>query len=64
MFEWIGGGFEGDMLFPKGFNPTLANKGKGVAMYEPGQWPNGIIPYDLSAINCKHHDEMTVNLFS
>jgi hypothetical protein len=43
-----GGGFEGDMIFPKGFNPK--SSARGVAIYGNRQWPSHIIPYDLSAI--------------
>lgn len=43
-----GGGFEGDMIFPKGFNPK--NSARGVAIYGNRQWPGNTIPYDLSAI--------------
>ncbi|UJR20064.1 hypothetical protein I4U23_023197 [Adineta vaga] len=42
------GGFEGDMIFPDGFDPT--DPARGVAIYGEHQWPNGIIPYDMSAI--------------
>jgi len=47
--QLLGGGFQGDMLFPEGFDPT--NPGRGVAIYGDNyRWPNGIIPYDISAI--------------
>ena len=52
------------MIFPKGFDPTSPKKGKGVAQYGPRQWPNRIIPYDLSAINCTYHEKMSVNFFA
>ena len=57
----IGGGFEGDMIFPKGFNPLSSSEPKGVATYWPRQWPNGIIPYDISAITCKYHYQIGLN---
>ena len=43
-----GGGVEGDMLFPPGFDPK--SSARGVAISGNGQWPNGVIPYDMSAI--------------
>lgn len=46
--QLLGGGFEGDMIFPDGFDPTDASR--GVAIYGNMKWPNGIIPYDMSAI--------------
>jgi len=49
----IGGGFEGDMILPDGFDPTSESNGKGVAIYGPRQWPNNIIPYDISSITSK-----------
>lgn len=50
----IGGGFEGDMLFPKGFDPVTAAKDKGVAISGPHPWPDNTVPYDLSYITCKN----------
>lgn len=35
------------MILPDGLDPTDA---RGVAIYGPRQWPNNIIPYDLSGI--------------
>jgi len=46
--QTLGGGLEGDMLFPDGFDPT--DSARGVAIYGNMKWPNGIIPYDISAI--------------
>jgi len=43
-----GGGVEGDMLFPPGFDPK--SSARGVAISGNRQWPNGEIPYDMSAI--------------
>lgn len=60
-FQWIGGGFEGDMIFPDGFNPLSPHKAKGVARFGPRRWPNGIIPYDISAISCKYHYEIDLS---
>lgn len=45
-----GGGFEGDMILPEGFDPTKESDGRGVAIYGPRQWPNNVVPYDLSLI--------------
>jgi len=42
------GGQEGDMLFPEGVDPKDA--ARGVAIFGNMKWPNGIIPYDISAI--------------
>jgi len=54
----FGGGYEGDMLFPDGFDPTDATR--GVAIYGNKQWPNGVIPYDISAIsNAKDQKTIT-----
>ena len=49
------------MLFEDGFNPLSPNKAKGVARFGPRRWPNGIIPYDISAITCKYHYEIDVH---
>lgn len=48
-----GGGFEGDMVFPKGFNPK--NSARGVAIFGNKQWPDSVIPYDLSAITGEYY---------
>jgi hypothetical protein len=53
MIILLGGGFEGDMIFPYGFNPSRKSAGKGVALFGPHRWPNNVIPYDISAISCK-----------
>jgi hypothetical protein len=45
----LGGGFEGDMIFPDGFDPT--DSSRGVAIFGNRKWPNGVIPYDISAIS-------------
>ena len=47
--QLIAGGFEGDMMFPDGADPA-----RGVAIIGKRQWPNGVIPYDISAITSKH----------
>lgn len=49
----IGGGFEGDMVFPDGFDPHTSPQQKGVAIAGPRAWPSGVVPYDLSYISCK-----------
>jgi len=46
--QLLGGGFEGDMFLPKGFDPT--GRTRGTAKFGNIQWPNGVIPYDMSAI--------------
>jgi hypothetical protein len=46
--QMLGGGFEGDMFLPKGFDPT--GRTRGTAKFGNVKWPNGIIPYDISAI--------------
>lgn len=46
--QLVGGGVEGDMIFPPGVNPKSSTR--GVAIYGNRQWPNGVIPYDISAI--------------
>lgn len=43
-----GGGIEGDMIFPPGFDPKTSTR--GVAIYGNKQWPGNVIPYDMSAI--------------
>jgi len=43
------GKFEGDMIFPDGFDPTTEDA-RGVAIAGNRQWPSRIIPYDISAI--------------
>lgn len=47
--QLFGGGFEGDMIFPVGVDPTKESA-RGVAIYGNMKWPQGIIPYDMSAI--------------
>ena len=47
-----GGGMEGDMIFPANFNPKSSVR--GVAIYGNKQWPNGVIPYDISAISSNY----------
>ncbi|CAF0981074.1 unnamed protein product [Rotaria magnacalcarata] len=49
-YELLGGGIEGDMILPDGFDPKREFDGKGVAIFGPRRWPNNIIPYDISAI--------------
>lgn len=39
---------EGDMIFPPGFNPKSSTR--GVGFFGDRKWPNGIVPYDISAI--------------
>jgi hypothetical protein len=51
--QLLGGGIEGDMLFPKGFNPKSTTR--GVAIFGNKRWPNGIIPYDISAITSAYY---------
>ena len=46
----LGGGFEGDMLLTPEVDIKDAADGRGVAIYGPRQWPNNIIPYDISQI--------------
>ncbi len=46
--QLLGGGFEGDMILPKGFNPKSLTR--GTARFGNITWPNGVIPYDISAI--------------
>ncbi len=46
--QLLGGGFEGDMILPKGFNPKSLTR--GTAAFGNITWPNGVIPYDISAI--------------
>ena len=43
-----GGGVEGDMLFAPGADPK--SSARGVGINGNSKWPNGEIPYDLSAI--------------
>ncbi|CAF0972711.1 unnamed protein product [Rotaria sordida] len=54
----LGGGFEGDMILPDGFDPTRTSNTKGVAIYGPRAWPNNIIPYDISLITNAAHRTM------
>jgi hypothetical protein len=51
---YLGGGFEGDMFFPDGFDPTIDSTGRGVAIFGPRQWPNNVVPYDISLITGMH----------
>ena len=50
---FIGGGFEGDMILPDGYDPTKDYDGRGDAAYGPRQWPNNIVPYDLTLITTR-----------
>lgn len=61
MSRRIGGGHEGDMIFPKGFNLTSLSDARGVAISGPRRWPNGIVPYDISAITCKYSCALDLN---
>ncbi|CAF3448765.1 unnamed protein product [Rotaria sp. Silwood2] len=54
----LGGGFEGDMILPDGFDPARPLNEKGVASYGPRRWPNNIIPYDISLITNAAHRTM------
>jgi len=40
---------EGDMIFPPGFNPKSSARGVAIAA-DARKWPNGVVPYDISAI--------------
>ncbi|CAF1261205.1 unnamed protein product [Rotaria sordida] len=57
-YEWLGGGFEGDMIFPDGFDPTIESTGRGVAIYGPRRWSKNVIPYDMSLITNAGHRNM------
>jgi astacin len=57
-YEWLGGGFEGDMIFPDGFDPTIESTGRGVAIYGPRRWSQNVVPYDMSAITNAGHRKM------
>ncbi|CAF4715225.1 unnamed protein product [Rotaria sp. Silwood1] len=57
-YEWLGGGFEGDMIFPNGFDPTIESTGRGVAIYGPRRWFKNVIPYDMSLITNAGHRSM------
>jgi hypothetical protein len=50
--QLLGGGVEGDMIFPKDFNPK--SSARGLAIYKNMKWPNGIIPYDITDITGKY----------
>jgi hypothetical protein len=50
---FAGGGFEGDMILPEGFDPTSEADGRGVAIFGPRRWPNNLVPYDISGITGK-----------
>jgi len=47
------GGYEGDMIFPAGFDPKQAKDDRALAIAGPHAWPDNVIPYDLSGIGCK-----------
>jgi len=57
-YELIGGGFEGDMILPDGFDPTKEPDVKGVAIFGNRRWPNNVIPYDISLITNAAHRSM------
>jgi len=57
-YELLGGGFEGDMILPDGFDPTKVSDVKGVAIFGNRRWPNHIIPYDISLITNAAHRTM------
>jgi hypothetical protein len=50
---FLGGGFEGDMIFPDGSDPANKLLGRGVPIFGDYRWPNNVIPYDISTITCK-----------
>lgn len=54
-YEWLGGGFEGDMIFPDGFDPTIEPTGRGVAIFGPRRWPKNEVAYDMSLITNAGH---------
>jgi len=51
------GNFEGDMILPEGYDPT--DPTRGAAIFGSKQWPNGIVPYDISAIT-NTNDQKTI----
>jgi hypothetical protein len=55
--QLLGGGFEGDMILPKGLNPKSLTR--GTAAFGNIKWPNGVIPYDISAIT-DMNDQKTI----
>lgn len=46
----LAGEYEGDMIFPDGYDPKRITQLRGVAASGSAQWPSGVVPYDLSAI--------------
>lgn len=50
----LGGGVEGDMIFPK-------SSTRGVAIFGNRQWPGNVIPYDISAITDANDRQMIIN---
>ncbi|UJR13760.1 hypothetical protein I4U23_000770 [Adineta vaga] len=54
-YEWLGGGFEGDMIFHPGFDPTTESTSRGVAIWGPRRWSKNTVPYDLSLITNAGH---------
>lgn len=60
-YETLGGGFEGDMKFPDGSDPRKPHLGKGAASAGNRQWPNNVIPYDLTAITSSEDRTKVVN---
>jgi len=54
----FGGGVEGDMIFPDGFNPKILSRGVGI-LGDALKWPTGMIPYDISAIT-NLNDQKTI----
>ncbi|CAF5027907.1 unnamed protein product, partial [Rotaria sp. Silwood1] len=48
--ELLGGGFEGDMIFPPGFDPLHPNRGVGING-QIRRWPSKTVAYDISAIS-------------
>ncbi|CAF0985187.1 unnamed protein product [Rotaria sordida] len=58
--ELLGGGFEGDMILPPGFDPLHPNRGVSING-QIRRWPNKIVPYDISAIS-DSRDRQTIEL--
>jgi hypothetical protein len=56
--QLLGGGVEGDMIFPKDFNPK--SSARGLAIYKNMKWPNGIIPYDITDITDSSEQKMII----
>ena len=45
------------MILSGTFEISTGSQGRGVAIFGPRQWPDNTVPYDMSAITGRIHNE-------